>query len=150
MIIGLGDFKMSHSCGFRSGWIKPVPMIAVLIVVVVAAVWLWTRPASQPNVDAGRTIAETFLTQLREGEAANAWESATAEFKSAQGKEAFVRKVQPLKFLKEPLSFVSVQSVSIGNRPRTEYLFRGPSGESVRIILGNENRQWKVDHWSVT
>lgn len=131
----------------RRGQAKPVMLLVLFVVLLLVAFWLWSRPSSQPGLDAGQAIAESFLTELREGHVPQAWESSTAEFKSAQGKEAFTRDVKPLKFLKDPLDFVSVQTVSVGDQPRSEYLFRAKSGETVRIVLGRENGQWKVDRW---
>jgi hypothetical protein len=132
----------------RHGSAKPIILVAVLIVAVAAAVWLWSRPASQPGVDAGRTIAETFLKHIQEGHPDQAWEGTTAEFKSAQGKESFVRELKPVKFLKEPLEFASVQTVTVQQQPRTEYSFRAKTGETVRVVLGREGNSWKVDRWS--
>lgn len=141
-------FERHHQS--RSGWTRPAALIAVFVVVSIAAIWVWRRPAAQPTVNAGRTVVETFLTQIREGHPEQAWDATTAEFKSAQGKESFARKVRPLKFLKESLSFVSVQTVNIGDQPRTEYLYQAPKGESLRIVLGRENGDWRVDRWTVT
>src|SRR4051794_21874782 len=79
-----GKHEMRHPFNLRRrGWSKPAAMVALLIVAVSAAVWLWTRPAAQPGVDAGRAVAESFLAQLRADDAAAAWEATTAEFKSA-------------------------------------------------------------------
>lgn len=131
----------------RRGQVKLIVLVAIFVVAVAAAIWLWTRPGSKPDADAGRAVAETFLGDLREGRAPQAWDSTTAEFKSAQGKESFARSVRPLKFLKEPLDFVSVQEVAVGDQARSEFLFRAKTGETVRIVLGREDDQWKVDRW---
>lgn len=132
----------------RHGRSMLIVLVVILIVAVAALGWLWMRPSSQPNLAAGRKIAEAFLQELGEGRADEAWQSTTAEFKSAQGKESFARDVKSLKFLKEPLEFVSVQTVSVGTQPRTEYLFRSSGGNTVRMILNRENGNWKVDRWT--
>jgi hypothetical protein len=96
----------------------------------------------------GQAVGAEFLQRLQDGEFEEAWESTTVEFKSAQGKESFVKRVRPLKFLKQPLDFVSAQPVSLGQESRTEYLFGAHGGQTVRIVLGREDGFWKVDHWS--
>lgn len=132
----------------RAGWTRPALLVGTFAVVATIAVWLWTRPATHPSPDAGRAVADDFLEQLREGHPEQAWEATTAEFKSAQGKESFVRKVKPVKFLKEPLNFVSMQTVKVGEQPRAEYLYQTATGENVRIVLGREASVWKVDRWT--
>ncbi len=103
---------------------------------------------SSPQPEASRTIAATFLEEIRTGRAAQAWESTTAEFKSARGKEAFVREVRADKTLKSEWSFVSQQAVKVQDQDRPELLFRNSDGKEVRIVLGQEGGAWKVDRWS--
>lgn len=131
----------------RNGRSKLIVLVAILLVAAAGAAWVWTRPSSQPSVDVGRAIAEKFLSDLQQGHPAEAWQSTTAEFKSAEGKESFLADVKPLKFLKEPLEFVSVQTVQVGDQSRPEYIYRAKTGETVRIVLGREDNQWKVDRW---
>lgn len=132
----------------RRGQTKTPVLVVVLLLSTGIAIWLWTRSDSQPALEAGRSVAEQFLEGLQQGHPDQAWESATAEFKSAQGKEAFVRDVKPVEFLQQPIDFVSVQTVAVGDQPRSEYLFRAKTGETVRIVLGQEDGAWKVDRWS--
>lgn len=131
----------------RCGQAKQVVLVALLIVLTSAAGWLWFSPATQPSLDGGRAIAEAFLTELREAHPEKAWDSTTAEFKSAQGREAFQREVKPLTFLQSPLDFVSAQVVEVQAQPRSEYLFRAKTGETVRIVIGKDDGRWKVDRW---
>lgn len=133
----------------RSGWTRPA-LLAGVVIVAIIGIWLWSRPAVQPSVDAGRAVVEEFLKQIREGHPDQAWEGTTAEFKSAQGKESFVRKLQPLKFLAEPLNFMSTETVKIGDQSRSEYLYQAAKGESLRIVVSRENGEWRVDRWAVT
>lgn len=123
-----------------------VPAVLFVVLAGIAA-WLWMSPSTQPSLDAGRNIAETFLKEIRESHPENAWNSTTAEFKSAQGQEAFLRDVKPLAFLQSPLDFVSAQVVEVQGQPRSEYLFRASTGQTVRIVIGKEAGQWKVDRW---
>ena len=134
--------RTDHS---RSGKVLLIVLLSVLIVLAGAAVWLWMQPPAQPDVDEGRRIAEAFLADIREGRLEQAWESTTAELKSAEGREAFSRRMRKYPFLKSQLDFVSAQTVTVQDRPRTEYHFRSTGGDSVRLIVANEAGMWKVD-----
>ena len=101
-----------------------------------------------PEPDASRAIAAKFLSEIKAGHAAQAWEATTAEFKSARGKEAFLREIRPDKVLKADLPFVSQQSVKVQDQDRPELLFRSAEGREIRIVLGSEGGAWKVDRWS--
>jgi hypothetical protein len=104
--------------------------------------------SSAPEPDASRAIAAKFLEEIRNNHAAEAWQSTTAEFKSARGKEAFLREIRQAPSLKGEYSFVSQQSVSVQNAERPELLFRSTSGSELRIVLGEEGGVWKVDRWT--
>lgn len=130
-----------------SGQNKLVALVALLLVLAGVAAWLWMTPSTQPSLDGGRAIAEAFLIELRDAHPEKAWDSTTAEFKSAQGREAFQREVKPLAFLQSPLDFVSAQVVEVQGQPRSEYLFRAKTGQTVRIVIGKDGGQWKVDRW---
>ena len=132
----------------RRGRTRLVVLIAVLVAVAVPVGWIWSRPATQPNPDVGRKVAEEFLREIREGQPESAWESATADFKSDRGKASFVRDLGAAPYLKEPLDFVSVQTVAVNDSPRSEILFRSTKGAQVRIVLNREGGNWKVDRWS--
>ena len=106
--------------------------------------------SSAPEPDASREIAAKFLNEIRTGKGADAWQSTTAEFKSARGKEAFLREVRADKTLKSEQAFVSQQSVKVQDEDRPELLFRTSDGKEIRIVLGKEGDTWKVDRWSHT
>jgi hypothetical protein len=103
---------------------------------------------SPPAPDASRQIGETFLKLIQDGKAQDAWQSTTAEFKSARGKEAFVRDVRGDKGLKSAMSFVSQQTVKVQDQDRIELLFRAADNSDVRLVLGPEQGVWKVDLWT--
>jgi hypothetical protein len=105
---------------------------------------------SIPEPDASRGIAAKFLEQIRSGKGADAWQSTTAEFKSASGKESFLREVKADKSVKSETSFVSQQSVKVQDQDRPELLFRTSDGKEIRIVLGQEAGAWKVDRWTHT
>lgn len=115
---------------------------------VVAAVVLWWRwaPATQPTADVGQQVVDDFLKQLREGQAAAAWQATTAEFKSALGREKFLTYVKERPYFKRPLAFVSMQTVRVQNQPRSEFVYRtADSKATVRILVGSEAGTWHVD-----
>lgn len=116
---------------------------------LVMAVALAGCGSSAPEPDASRAIAAKFLDEIRNGHAAEAWQSTTAEFKSARGKEAFVREVKGDKDLKTEMAFVSQQAVKVQDEDRPELLFRG-ADKQIRIVLGREGNEWKVDRWTHT
>lgn len=132
----------------RSGRSLLLILLPILVAFVVPAIWLWSRPAALPNANEGQSIAEKFLSDIREGRPEAAWESTTSEFKSAQGQQSFVRKAKSIEFLKGPLDFVSVQTVSINDVPRSEFLFRSKEGKTIRLVLNREGGAWKVDLWN--
>ena len=115
---------------------------------VVAAVVLWWRwaPVTQPTADVGQQVVDDFLKQLREGQAAAAWQATTAEFKSALGREKFLSYVKERPYFKRPLAFVSMQTVRVQNQPRSEFVYRtADSKATVRILVGSEAGTWHVD-----
>ena len=115
---------------------------------VVAAVVLWWRwaPATQPSVDVGQQVVDDFLKQLRDGQAAEAWQATTAEFKSALGREKFLTYVKERPYFKRPLAFVSMQTVRVQNQPRSEFVYRtADSKATVRVLVGSEAGAWHVD-----
>jgi hypothetical protein len=122
--------------------------ILALLVVIVGGYFgirQWMRPPTQPSQEVGLAVAETFLASVRSGKAGEAWDSTTTEFKSIEGRESFIRKVRSRPILSAPLQFNSSQQVLIGEEPRTEYLFQSPDAKMVRILVGYERGDWKVD-----
>lgn len=104
--------------------------------------------SAAPEPDVSRDIAAKFLNEIRSGKGGDAWQSTTAEFKSAQGKESFLRDVRADKSLKGETWFVSQQSVQVQEQDRPELLFRTSEGKEIRIVLGQEAGAWKVDRWT--
>jgi hypothetical protein len=104
-----------------------------------------TRSPTRPDVDEGRAVAEAFLDTVRTGKPGEAWDDATTEFKSIEGRESFIRKVNSTPLLKGPLQFNSSHEARVQDEPRMEYLFQSPSAKTVRILIGYERGSWKVD-----
>lgn len=104
------------------------------------------QPPTQPDVSQGRAVAESFLHNVSDGKAGDAWESSTAELKSIEGRESFMKKTSSAPILHEPIEFASTQEVKVQDSPRTEFLYASmKSGKMVRVLVGYEQGQWKVD-----
>ncbi len=134
----------------RAGRGLLVVLIVLLIVLAVAAIFFFAfRGPDQPSVEEGRAVADAFLASIRDGKPADAWQSTTSEFKSAEGLETFVKRARQTPVLKAPLEFVSMQTVEIGKEPRGEFLYRSlkgdTTGKAVRVLVNKENGAWKVD-----
>ncbi len=131
----------------RSGEVKWIVVGVVAVVAIIAGYLYFSKPATQPDVDEGRAVADTFFTQIQNGEAVEAWQSTTAEFKSADGREAFMRLLKKWPFLQKPLEFGSSKTITLGEEERTEYLFDSPDAPnaSVRVVIANEADTWKID-----
>jgi hypothetical protein len=99
--------------------------------------------------DDGRAIASRFLELIRERQAADAWQSTSAEFKSDTGREEFLRFVRRSPVLQQPLRFHSFQLLPDASVPLAECVFHPPdgpqTGKTVRVLLGREDDQWKVE-----
>ncbi len=119
---------------------------AVALVALAAIIYLRTRPAPVPTVDEGRAVVEAFLASVRTGNAGQAWDTTTVEFKSLEGRESFVRSARKNPLLKEVLEFYSAQEVAVQDQPRREYIYQSPkTGTQARVLLGAEGGAWKVD-----
>jgi hypothetical protein len=134
----------------RRGKTLLIVLLTVFVLLAIAVVWMWQRAPTQPDFEEGRSVADAFLKQVRAGQAQQAWESTTAEFKSAEGHESFLRYVKEHPVLTKPLTFVSVQTVSVQDSPRAEYLYREKvGGPTVRLLAGNEGGTWRIDRIAI-
>ncbi len=137
-----------RSTGFRAGNGRIVVLGTLVAVGITAAIVVWSfwAPGTQPSVDVGMQVAEEFLLNVREGHADQAWQSTTAEFKSALGREKFLRYVKERPYLKRPLNFVSLQEVKVKDQPRSEFVYRtADSKATVRLLVGAESGGWHID-----
>jgi hypothetical protein len=151
-IMGRAAIRQSQLAADRAGNGRIVVFAALAAVGIVAAlvVWMFLAPGTQPSVDVGLRVAEEFLQQVREGHADQAWQSTTAEFKSALGREKFLKYVKERPYLKQPLSFVSTQTVRVQDQPRSELVYRtADSKATVRLLVGPESSQWRIDRMAV-
>lgn len=134
--------------GTSSAWGKSLLSLVALLAVVAGAFFAiryFNAPPTQPSADEGRAVAEGFLAKVRGGKPGDAWESATAEFKSIEGRESFIRKVKAAPILQNELHFNSSQMVVVKEEPRSEYLFQSPDAKMLRVLIGFEGGTWKVD-----
>ena len=137
---------MSTGTGIRGGQIAIVSIVLFLTVGGYFAVRHLMQPPTQPDVEEGRAVAESFLHNVSDGKAGEAWDSSTAELKSIEGRESFMKKTSSAPILHEPLEFASTQEVKVQDSPRTEFLYTSTkSGKMVRVLVGYEQGQWKVD-----
>ncbi|MBX9790147.1 MAG: hypothetical protein K2Y37_14615 [Pirellulales bacterium] len=124
-------------------------LCALAVATAVLVWWRWS-PTTQPRIDVGQRVVEEFLTLLRGGQADAAWQSTTAEFKSALGREKFLLFVKQRAYFKRPLSFVSMQTVRVQNRPRSEFVYRTADNKAtIRVLVGSESGTWHVDRLNV-
>jgi hypothetical protein len=122
-----------------------VALVVLLAAGLVMGMQYWMKPPTQPETEVGQKAAEEFLGLVRTGKAGEAWDASTAEFKSIEGRESFSRTAAKAALLKEPLNFTSTQTVTVQDQPRTEFLFQGEKGGTVRVLVGYEGGLWKVD-----
>jgi hypothetical protein len=105
----------------------------------------WSRTPTKPETSEGQAVAEAFLEKVRQGKAGEAWDSTTAEFKSIEGRESFIRSAAKQPILKEQLRFASMQEARVKDEPRAEYIFQSPESKMVRVLVGYDGGAWKVD-----
>jgi hypothetical protein len=132
----------------RKGAVSRGALIALAIVLLIGLVGAgqyFIQAPTQPTPDVGRQTVDAFLSEVRAGKAGEAWDSTTAEFKSIEGRESFARSAAKAPILKEPLGFVSTQTVTVADQPRTEFIYQSGESKMVRVLVGYEGGSWKVD-----
>jgi len=124
-----------------------IVLVAVSMLLMIAVIWRYSRrAATAPSLSEGRQMSEAFLAHLQKADIDAAYAATTTEFKNAQGRDKFVKFVKSRKFLRASTTFVSVQSVMLGETPRAEYLFRTSDGaHTIRLLAGNDSGTWQVD-----
>jgi hypothetical protein len=130
---------------------KHAAAILAVLAIIVAGYFGFrqlVKSPTQPSPDVGREVAESFLASVRSGKAGEAWDAASTEFKSIEGRESFMRRARSAAILTGPLQFNSTQQVLIQEEPRSEYLFQSPDAKVVRVLLGYERGDWRVDRLS--
>jgi hypothetical protein len=134
-------------------WLVPALAAGMLLVLLTVGAWFWLRPTTPlPTPEVGRETAELFLTQIKTGQAAEAWQSTTADFKSDEGKESFLRNVHQHTALWPTLEFKEYQQSELNDLPRGQCLYQPQAGvtlptgiKQVRIAVAKEGDAWKVE-----
>ncbi len=120
------------------------------LLLAVAALAGCGRSSAQPSTEEATAVGTLFLERIRHGSAAEAWQSTTAEFKSALGQDRFVRYVADRPVLGQPLTFRDAQTVVINEQPRVECAFRhAETGAVVKLLIGREHDTWRVDRLTI-
>jgi len=105
-----------------------------------------------PPADDAGLIADVFIETVCAGEVDDAWESTTAEFKSAKGKEAFRRAVRKEPVFKKPLKRSSQETIKIGSLERLQLRYQpddATSQSTVKVLMAATDGYWQVDSVSV-
>ncbi len=126
---------------------SPATLVAAVLALIVSAggIWWFLQPSTQPSPEVGQKVADEFLATLRT-DAGSAWDSTSAEFKSAEGRESFQRFVKTHEHLTQPLDFMSSQTVSVQEQPRSEFVYRVTANKKIiRLVLARDSGTWKVD-----
>jgi hypothetical protein len=121
------------------------------MVVFLAAAWWGCGGRSAPAEAAvGQRVADQFLAQIREGQLDAAWQSTSAEFKSDEGRESFVREVKSKAFFRQPMTFVKYEVGDLNGLKRGQCFYesakggKGPAAR-LRIVVGQDAGEWRVD-----
>ena len=105
---------------------------------------------TMPDADQGRAVADKFLELVRTGKAAQAWDETSAEFKSAEGKESFVRSVKKRPWLTKPSTFETLATIGQPPAERAEYVYRSADGKhQVRLLIASSAAGWCIDRIQV-
>jgi len=143
-------FRSTNANRSGNGLVVVLCAIVAIVALVVVGAWMLGGGPIEPDAGGGQVVADRFLEQIRAGQARQAWESTTAEFKSAEGAEVFLRSVKKRPWLVKPLQFDSMQTTNLQNVPRSEYVYKGSGGKnSVRLLVTNERGQSRIDRWTL-
>ena len=73
-----------------------------------------------------------------------------AEFKSAEGRESFVRSIKKRTWLNKPALFEAEQKIAAPAGERAEYVYRSADGKHhVRLLIANSTSGWCIDRMTV-
>ncbi len=131
--------------------VATIASLVVAVIVVAGLVWYFFRASEPPPADeaVGRPVAERFLAELQAKRAGSAWDLTTAEFKSDEGRESFIRWAAQRPVLTSPLEFQEYRLTDFNGLKRAECVYRPPAGSKintqVRIAVGQEFGEWKVE-----
>ncbi len=124
-----------------------VPSRLFLAVVAFAAAIAGCQEAiTVPELEEGRAVTDKFMQSVCTGKAADAWDTTSVEFKSAEGRDSFARTVKKLKWLGKPAQFAAAATIESPQGPRAEYTYRSADGKhQVRLMISPHDAAWQVD-----
>jgi len=78
------------------------------------------------------------------------WQSTSAEFKSDEGRESFVRDVKAKPALRGPLQFVRYEVTDLNGLKRGQCLYESAASKTtpaaqVRVVVAQDSGEWRVD-----
>jgi hypothetical protein len=122
---------------------------AVALAVLGSFGYRWMKQPPQAKEDYA-PVADEFLEKIRAGNVGEAWQSTTAEFKSATGKDRFSAFVKSHPALSAPAERTSFQNVTANGLTVGEYTYRAtppkPTGKTtIRVWIAQDNGRWRVD-----
>ena len=128
-------------------------VVAALALVTVGLLGYFTyRWSSQPPKakEDYAHVADEFLEKVRSGKVGDAWQSTTAEFKSATGEGRFKAFVKANPALSAPAERTAFQNVTANGLTLGEYTYRAspkkPTDQStIRVWIAREHGEWRVD-----
>ena len=136
----------------KRAWLGPALAGVLVLLLVLGGVWYAnSRPAPQAPPDVGKQVAEQFLEQLRTGQAEAAWQSTTAEFKSDEGRESFIRYAHQHAAVWPTIEFLEYKRGELNGLPRGQAIFQPATSaqpaniKQVRIAVAQEEGTWKVE-----
>jgi len=117
-----------------------------------------TAKPTVPEADEGRAVTDRFVELVCTGKAAQAWDDTSAEFKSAEGRESFVRSMKK-PWLAKPPAFETVETIDRPNGSRAEYVYRSADAQHVMRLLiaptgsggtaGSTGPAWCIDRLKI-
>jgi hypothetical protein len=122
--------------------------ILVMVAVALAGCGQSQVPA-EPAV--GQRVADAFLAQVQAGQLNAAWQSTTAEFKSDEGRESFIRDVKARPLLRGPLNFVSYDVTDLNGLKRGQCIYESAAAGKkapaarVRVVVAQDTGEWRVE-----
>jgi len=109
-----------------------------------------SEPPTVPDLEVGRAVADKFMQSVTSGKAAEAWDTTTVEFKSAEGRDSFARSIKKMRWLAKPAKFTAAGAVESPLGPRAEYTYQSTDGKhQVRLLISpvstSSGIEWQVD-----
>ncbi len=131
--------------------VLPIAGSAAAIFLLAGLVWFVFLRERQPppaEENVGRHVADQFLAEVRANRTDAAWQLTSAEFKSDEGRESFAGWVTARPHLAQELEFKEYRVREFNGLKQAECIYQAssnPTAPPVRILIGQELGEWKVD-----